>query len=103
MNTSVQPVGTGRHPDTAGTVTLVLGVLFSLSVAIAYVLSLSDVVDPPNWIRAIALAWLPIGLGGVPISYVFARQGPGRDRARVGLAVALVGLVAFVALVIALG
>lgn len=103
MNTSTRPVGTESSSTTAGNVTLVLGVLFSVSVVIAYVLSLSDVVDPPNWIRAIALAWLPIGLGGVPISYAFARLGPGRERARIGVAVALVGLVAFIALVVALG
>jgi hypothetical protein len=103
MDAPASPVGTGRSSDTAGNVALVLGVLFSTSVAITYVLSLSDVVDPPDWIRAIALAWLPIGLGGVPISYAFARTGPGRDRARIGLGVALVGLVAFVALVVALG
>jgi hypothetical protein len=103
MNTSTRQLGTGDHSVIAGNVTLVLGALFSVAVAITYVLSLSDVVDPPNWIRAIALAWLPIGLGGVPISYAFARVGPGRERGRVGVAVALVGLVAFIALVVALG
>ena len=103
MVTPARPVGTGDSTDTSGTVTLVLGVLFTVSVAITYVLSLSDVVDPPNWARAIALAWLPIGLGGVPISYAFPRTGAGRERARIGLGVALVGLVAFIALVVALG
>ena len=103
MNTSTHPVGTARSSDTAGTVTLVLGMLFSVSVVLAYVLSLSDVVDPPNWARAIALAGLPIGLGGIPVAYAFARPGSGRDRARLGVAIALVGLVAFVALVVALG
>ena len=103
MNTSTRPMGTARSSDTAGTVTLVLGVLFSVSVALTYVLSLSDVVDPPNWTRGIALAGLPIGLAGVPIAYTFARHGSGRDRARLGVAIALVGLVAFVALVLALG
>lgn len=103
MNTSTRPVGAAHSSDTAGTMTLVLGVLFSLSVVLAYVLSLSDVVDPPNWARAIALSGLPVGLGGVPVAYAFARRGAGRDRARLGVAVALMGLVAFVALVVALG
>lgn len=107
MNTTVthhvRPVAGGRPTPTAGTVTLVLGLLFSASVAATYVLSLSDVVDPPNWVRAIALAGLPLGLAGVPIAYSFARRTASRDRALVGLGVALVGLVAFVALVVALG
>jgi hypothetical protein len=107
MNTTAthhtRPFPGGRPTPTAGTVTLVLGLLFSASVAATYVLSLSDVVDPPNWVRAIALVGLPLGLAGVPIAYFFARRTASRDRARVGLGVALVGLVAFVALVIALG
>lgn len=63
----------------------------------------ADIVDPPTWVRAIALAGLPIGLAGVPIAYFFARRGTSRHRARVGLGIALVGLLAFIALVIALG
>lgn len=100
----VRPVaGGGPTPPTAGTITLLLGLLFSASVAATYVLSLSDVVDPPTWSRAIALAGLPLGLAGVPLAYFFARHSASRDRARVGLGVALVGLAAFVALVVALG
>ena len=87
----------------AGTITLALGVLFSAAVAFTYVLSLSDVVDPPTWVRALGLVWLPIGLAGTPIAYAVARTGEGRDRARVGLLVALVGVVALVALVVAIG
>lgn len=98
-----RPAADGRHAPTAGTVTLVLGLLFSASVAAAYVLSLSDLVDPPNWARAIALAGLPLGLAGVPIAYSSARRTTSRDRARVGLGVALVGLVAFVVLVTVVG
>lgn len=103
MDTPARPVGTGAPSDTAGNVTLVLGVLFSFSVAVTCVLSLTDLVDPPSWVRGIALAWLPIGLGGVPISYFFARTGPGRRRARIGIGAAMGGLVAFVVLVVALG
>jgi hypothetical protein len=87
----------------AGTVTLALGVLFSAAVAFAYVLSLSESFNPPDWVRFVGLVWLPVGLGGVPISYAVARTTEGRDRALVGVLVALVGLVAFVGLVVALG
>lgn len=87
----------------AGSITLVLDVLFAAAVAFSYVLSLSDLVNPPTWVRAIGLVWLPIGLAGTPIGYAVARTGEGRDRGRVGLAVALVAAVAFIALVVALG
>ena len=87
----------------AGTFTLVAGALLVAAVAFTYVLSLSDAVNPPTWVRAIGLAWLPIGLGVVPVGYVVARKGAGRDRARLGVLIGLVGLIAFVALVVAIG
>lgn len=87
----------------AGTLTLVLGVLFAAAVGFTYVLSLSDLVNPPTWVRAIGLVWLPIGLAGTPIGYALARTGEGRGRGRVGVAVALIAAAAFIALVIALG
>lgn len=87
----------------AGSITLALGVLFTAAVAFAFPLSLSDTFNPPNWVRVVGLLWLPIGLGGVPIGYAIARTGPGLTRARVGALIALVGLVAFAALVVAVG
>lgn len=87
----------------AGTVTLVLGVLFSAAVVYTYVLSLSDSFNPPTWVRALGLVWLPIGFFGTPIAYALARTGEGRTRGRIGLLTALLGLVAFVALVVAVG
>ena len=94
----------------AGTTTLVLGALMVVSTLFAYVLSVGDLydavlgdVDPPNWLRALALVGLPLGFFGTPIAYVFARKGAGRDRARAGLGLMLVGLAAFVALEFALG
>lgn len=103
MTTKAGPLGRSAGSVTAGTSTLVLGIGFSGAVAFAYVLSLSDVVNPPNWIRVIGLVWLPIGFVGVPIGYVIARAGEGRDRGRLGVLIGLVGLVAFIALVIAIG
>ena len=87
----------------AGSVTLALGILFTAAVAYTYVLSLSDTFNPPNWVRILGLVWLPIGFGGVPIAYYLARTGEGRRRGRLGLLVGLIGLAAFVALVIAIG
>lgn len=94
----------------SGTVALSLGMLMVVSTIFTFVLSIDvlyDAVlgdlDPPNWLRALALAGLPLGFFGTPIAYVLARKGPGRDRARVGLGLMLVGLAAFVALQFAMG
>lgn len=87
----------------AGTITLVLGLLFTAATAFTYVLSLSDAVNPPNWVRALGLVWLPVGFFGAPLAYTLARKGPGRRRGRIGLAIGLVGLTAFVALLIVAG
>lgn len=87
----------------AGTVTLVLGVLFALAVAYTYVLSLASGVNPPDWARVVGLVWLPVGLAGVPIGYYWSRDGDRQHLAEVGLALALVGAVALVGLVVAVG
>jgi hypothetical protein len=87
----------------AGPVTLVLGVLFTLAVAYAYVLSLADGVNPPDWARVVGLVWLPVGLTGVPIGYYWSRDGDRQRLAEIGLALALVGVVALVGLVAAVG
>jgi hypothetical protein len=89
--------------ELAGTVTLALGVLFTAAVAFAYVLSLRESFNPPDWVRVLGLVWLPIGLGGVPVGYAVARTGAGREHALVGVLVALTGLVALVGLVVAVG
>lgn len=94
----------------AGTATLVLGLLMVASTLAATVLSVEGVdevvlgdLDPPNWVRALLLLGLPLGLLGTPVAYAVARTGPGRDRARVGLGLMLLGLAGFVALQVALG
>lgn len=84
--------------ERAGTVTLLLAILALAATAFTYVLSLSDVLDPPTWVRAAALVWLPIGISGAPIAYTVARTGGGRRRGEVGLGVAAVALTAFVVL-----
>ncbi|HET8960168.1 hypothetical protein [Nocardioides sp.] len=103
MTTPAHPHSQGDSSVRAGTVTLVLGVLFAAAVAFTFVLSLSDAVNPPNWVRAMGLVWLPIGLVGTPAAYAVARTGQGRHQARIGVLIAVVGLAAFVALVVAIG
>lgn len=66
-------------------------------------LSLSEALNPPSWVRVLGLAWLPMRLGGVPIAYSVARAGDGRTGGRLGVRIALIGLVAFVELFITIG
>jgi hypothetical protein len=103
MTTEVRSSRQARRSGRAGLVTLVLGSLFAAAVLFTYVLSISDAFNPPDWVRVIGLVWLPIGVVGIPTAYDLARQGEGRTQARVGVVVALVGLVALIALVVALG
>lgn len=100
-----------EHPHTpdnagarrAGNLTVGLGVLALAATGFAYVLSLTDLIDPPNWIRIAGLVWLPGGLFGAPIAFVFTLRGPGRHRAVLGLGVAGVALAAFVVLLFVAG
>jgi hypothetical protein len=87
----------------AGTLALLSGALALLATAFAYVLSLTDVVDPPNWVRILGLVWLPLGFFGAPLAYTVARRGPGRARGLAGLVLAAVGLVLFVVLLFVAG
>lgn len=103
MTTRLRPRRRSAGSVPAGTITLLLGILFTAAVAYTYVLSLSNTFNPPNWVRGLGLVWLPMGFGGVPLGYVIARTGEGRGRARLGVLIGSVGLVAFVVLVIAIG
>lgn len=87
----------------AGTITLVLGLLFAAAVAWTYALSLSESFDPPTWVRILGLVWLPIGFVGVPVGHLVARYGEGRLRSRIGLQLALMALAALVVLLFARG
>jgi Na+/serine symporter len=87
----------------AGTIAVVLGLVFLAATAYTYALSLGEAFNPPQWARVLGLMWLPVGLVGTPVAYSLARSGAGRDRGRAGLLLVLVGVVAFVALVVAVG
>lgn len=92
--------GPGRA---AGTVALVAGLLFLLATAFTGVLSLSASFNPPTWVRAVGLVWLPVGLVVTPAAYVLARGGPGQRHAVTGAVLGLVGVAAFVALLVVAG
>lgn len=89
--------------ERAGTLAVVLGVPCLAATVFVYVLSLTDLVNPPNWVRAAGLIWLPIGFFGTPIIYVVAHNRPDRHRAAIGLGLSGLGLLAFVVLLFAAG
>jgi hypothetical protein len=100
---STQPTGRDTASVRAGTVAVVLGVLFLAATVFAFVLSLSESFNPPNWLRLLGLVWIPIGLLGTPAAYALARRGSGSRLGALGLATAVVGLLAFVALMFIAG
>ena len=59
MTTQVRPLSRSAGSVPAGTITLLLGILFTAAVAYTYALSLSDTFNPPNWVRVIGLVWWP--------------------------------------------
>lgn len=101
MNT--ERIGLGPASARAGGAALVLGVLFLLATAFAWALSLSDSFNPPHWVRVLGLVWLPIGFFGTPVACALARKSPGSHLGVVGLALALVGVIAFVVLLFVAG
>ena len=73
MTTEIRHTIQDTASQRAGTVTIVLGALALAATAFTYVLSLSDAFNPPDWVRAAGLVWLPIGFFGSPIAYTIAR------------------------------
>lgn len=97
---------TTQHPDLserAGTLALLLGIAFAISTVLTFLMSLTDVIDAPNRLRALMSAGIPLGFFGVPLSFAVARTGSGRQRGLIGVWLAVVSLLAFVALLFAMG
>lgn len=97
---------TTQHPDLskrAGTLALVLGIAFAVSTVLTFLMSLTDLIDAPNWLRALMSIGIPLGFFGVPLSFAVARTGAGRQRALIGVGLAVASLAAFVALLFAKG
>ena len=104
MTLDTRPVQSSADPSTrAGVIALILGTLFVAATGFTYMLSLMETFDPPTWVRALGLIWLPIGLIGTPIACVLARTGSGRTLGQVGLALAFIALCAFIVLQFAIG
>lgn len=70
--------------ERAGTLAVVLGALALAATVFTYALSLSESFNPPGWVRAVGLVWLPIGFFGTGFAYAAARKGAGRRRGAQG-------------------
>jgi hypothetical protein len=77
----------------SGLVSVVCGVVAVLALVWTWVLSVSDVLDPPDWVRIPGILLMPAALVVGLAAALQARQGNGRRHGTVGL-----GLVALVVL-----
>ena len=89
MTQDTRPTETSDISERASTLGLVFGIAFALSTVLTYVLSLTEVIETPNWLRALMLAGIPLGFFGVPWSFAVARNGAGRRRGLVALLFAM--------------
>lgn len=88
--------GSARPPSkTAGRLSVVFGLVALAAFGWLWALTATPL-DPPNWVRILGLAFLPIGLVGAVITGIAGLRGAARGWAVVGLAAAGVTIVAFV-------
>jgi hypothetical protein len=84
--------------DRAGGASVVLGVVGLVGLAVTWVLSTTDVVDPPNAVRIPFILLLPVGLFGALLAGLLGLRGGRRPLALTGLALSAATLAAFVVL-----
>lgn len=87
-----------RDTERSGLLSIVFGALALLGFVWTWVLSVSDVLDPPNWIRIPGILLMPVALVAAVAAGLQARQGTGRRRGDVGLVLAALVVLAFVVL-----
>ena len=92
-----------RDTERSGLLSIAFGVLALVGLGWTWVLSVSEVVDPPNWIRIPGILLLPAGLIAAVAFGLQARQGTGRERGLVGLVLAAASVLVFVVLLTVVG
>ena len=103
MNGTVDRRGAAAHEDTrdtrrSGLVSIVCGVVAVLALLWTWVLSVSDVLDPPDWVRIPGILLMPMALVVGGAAALQARQGTGRRRATVGLGLLALTVLGFIVL-----
>ena len=96
MSTS-QASATG-HSKLAGRMSAAFGLSAIAALVWLWVLTATPL-DPPNWVRILGLAFLPVGVVGAVIAGMSGRRGAGRTYALVGLSAAAVTVIGFVLLI----
>lgn len=94
----VRPSGSSRRYDVLGTLCVAFG-----SVAVAAFLWLWSLTlpgfNPPNWIRIVGVAGMPIGVAGAALTAAAGHHGASRLKPVLGLSLAAITVLAFIALI----
>lgn len=98
MKDTTAQVTPARDTRRSGLVSIVFAVLALSGLVWTWVLSVSDALDPPNWVRIPGILLMPAALIVALAAGLQARQGTGRTRGNVGLALAALVVLAFVVL-----
>lgn len=102
MSQFAHPTHSSHVGGRAGTVSIVMGALALVSVGwLAFLTFGPDEPVLSNTVRALGMAFLPVGLAvGIPTGILAARRGDSARRAGlIGLALAAVAIAAFVVLI----
>ena len=91
----VRPV---KDPARWGAWSIALAVAAVGGLVFTWVLSVSDVMDPPNWARIPVILLLPFGVIGSLLAASGAWQGGDKARATIGLALTAAVVIGFVVL-----
>lgn len=82
-----------------GRAILVLGVLAVVSAALTALLSFTNTLDPPEWVRIVMTSGIPVGTIGVAVVWVLAPDSRREVATKVGLALVALSLVALIVMV----
>ncbi|WP_448005554.1 hypothetical protein [Agromyces bauzanensis] len=93
MSTSRRPARRGSK--LVGAISLALGLVALVALVWLWALSTTPL-DPPQWVRILGIAFLPIGLLGALITGIAGLRGEGRRYAIGGLIAAAVTVIAFI-------
>lgn len=94
----IRPSGSPRRYDVLGTLCVVFGSLAVAAFLWLWSLTLPGF-NPPNWIRIVGVAGMPIGVAGAALTAAAGHHGASRLRLVMGLCLAAVTVLAFIALV----
>lgn len=99
---STSPGSATRPSKTLGVVSAVLGLVALVAFGWLWALSATPL-DPPNWVRILGIAFLPIGVVGGAVTGIAGLRGAGRGWAIAGLVAVGLSIVAVSVLITVMG